>query len=85
MNSAASTSECTQSEPLLAMSLVCVGRDERGHRHIVHSHNGGIVAFLCGRWRPESKVLRLEGSRRHMHTCRTCSTTWERTRKEQAT
>jgi hypothetical protein len=66
-------------EPL---SVVCVGADVRGHRHIVHSGHDGIVAFLCGRWRPEAHLVRVEKCRRHMHICHTCRKTWERVRKE---
>jgi hypothetical protein len=73
-----------QDVAIQALSVVCIGPDVRGHRHIVHSHHGGIVTFLCGRWRPEADVVRLETSRRHPHTCHTCGKAWERLNKERA-
>lgn len=64
--------------PLERLSVVCVGPDVRGHRHIVHSHHGGVVAFLCGRWQPDANVVRVEDRRRHMHVCLPCYKAWER-------
>lgn len=66
-----------------ANSVVCVGADERGHRHIVQTHQGGIVAFLCGRWRPASSVVPVEGGRRHMNLCFTCYKAWERQHRKE--
>ena len=85
MNSAAIRSKVTPEERLPAMSVVCVGCDERGHRHIVHSHQGGIAAFLCGRWRSAAQVVRVEGGRRHAYVCHTCYQAWKRWNKEQST
>jgi hypothetical protein len=68
-------------QPAEAMSVVCVGADERGHRHIVHCHQANIVAFLCGRWRPEASVVRVENLRRHRNVCHTCYKAWERLSK----
>lgn len=72
--------ECALEE----FSVVCVGADARGHRHIVHSQHAGVVAFLCSRWRPASKVVRVEDRRRHPHVCHTCYKAWERLSKERA-
>ena len=76
--------ESKSDRALEALAVVCVGRDERGHRHIVHSYDGGVVAFLCGRWRPVTKVVRVDGGRRHAHVCLTCYKAWERRSKEGA-
>ena len=86
MNSAAvlcpNVTESVLDQPAEAMSVVCVGHDERGHRHIVYCHHADIVAFLCGRWRPETSVVRVENRRRHMNVCHTCYKAWERLSKE---
>ena len=84
MGSCPTPAAADQEGGMAAFSVVCVGRDARGHRHIVHTHHAGMVAFLCGRWRQEASVVRVEDRRRHMHMCHTCYKAWERLSKEHA-
>jgi hypothetical protein len=63
-------------------TVVCVGEDVCGHRHIVVPHGGGLVAFLCRRWCPEQDVASIEPRRRHQYLCGTCWRSRDRLRKE---
>lgn len=71
--------------PIEPLSVVLAGKEGRGHRHVVQKVGGGIVAFLCGRWRPEERVVRVEDRRRHPDMCFPCYKAWERLRKERTT
>jgi len=71
--------------PIEPLSVVLVGANVRGHRHIVQAVAGDIVAFLCGRWQPRANVAPVENLRRHMNTCFICYKAWERLHKERVT
>ena len=69
---------------LEATPVFRVGPDERGHRHMVHSHDGSVVAFPSGGRRPMTKAARTVGGRRRDHVRRNCYKTWDRLKKERA-